>query len=206
MKVKSFLAIALAFASPVWASAPSPESRFQDFQICQGGENKGTDCMFDADCPGSKCVLDWVTGPGTKFKATVTVVFDQDVRDWRNQADLAFQALSVVMEVKAAGDKHMLAETYQDTDPTMQPEVLGWGGVPFDEGDFLGSGFCNGMLYATPDVVIADALRDLAGLPATKRPVISKVIGPAQIFPHDGADRLSTVVRCKVQIRFFNEP
>jgi hypothetical protein len=190
------------------ASGPSGSPKFEDYQICKGGSNKGVDCEADVDCPGSVCVIDWVEGPGTAFNAAVTAIYDEQTRDWRNQLDTPYKAFHVIIELKAAGQTHMLAETYhRDSDPSLQPEVLGWGGIPFDEFDFTSVNFCNGLLYGSPDEKMADALRAIAGLPATKLPVVAKVKGNPEIFDHDaGSDPIATAVRCKVKIRFFNEP
>lgn len=190
------------------ASGPSGSPKFKEYQVCKGGPSKGADCLADVDFPGSACVIDWVSGPGTALNGTVTAVYDAQTRDWRNQLDTPYKAFHVIIELEAAGQTHMLAETYHnDAHASLQPKVLGWGDIPFEESDFISAGFCDGLLYGSPDVKMADALRAIAGLPPTKLPVVAKIKGDPQTFDHAASgDPIATAVRCKVKIRFFNEP
>ncbi len=201
--------VAVLLATTAWGSGPSGgDPVFADYQVCKGGPNKAADCMFDVDCPNSKCVIDWVTGPGTRLRGTITATYDDQVRDWRDDIETDNQAVTVTLEVKANGAKHILAETYQEHDnPELQPEVLGWGGLPFFEDEWASSLGCGEFLYARPETKMGEALLAIAGLPSTKVPVVGWVKAKTETFDHShSSDTLGTTVRCQVKIRFWNEP
>jgi hypothetical protein len=150
-------------------------------------------------------VIDWVRGKGTTLGGALTAFYDDQVRDFRDGVDTDNQAIVVTLEVKANGAKHLLSEVYQEADdPDLQPEVLGWGGVPFAEDDWK-SLDCEDFLYARPEQRMAEALQSLAGLPPTKVAVVRSVKTKTESWDHAN-DSLGTALRCKVKIGFWNEP
>lgn len=200
--------VALGFATSALASGPGGGGTpYPDHRICKGGSSKGADCTVDVDCPGSKCVLDWVSGKGTTLNTTLTAFFDDEVRDFFWSVDTANQAIVIMMEFKANGERHLLAEAYQNhLDPTTQPQVLGWGGIPYDEFDWAGVD-CEDFLFARPDAKMGAAMNTLAGLPATKVPVVFSAKKKTAKWNHSsGSDPFGTAIRCKLKIRFLNEP
>ncbi len=201
------VSLALALVTPAPASGPSGGSGvpFPNNRVCKGGPNNGGDCMADVDCPNSKCVLDWMTGKGTTMNGTITAFFDDEVRDFFGSVDTNNQAIVIMLEVKAGGEKHMLSEVYQKhTDPTLEPQVLGWGGTPFYEDDWAGVD-CEDFLYAQPDAKMKAELLVLAGLPQTKIPVVSAAKKKTQKWDRSN-DHFGTTLRCKLKFRFLNEP
>ncbi len=206
-RISLALAIVMVLGGVAHASGPGFQPRYEDYQVCKKGPAAGLDCMSDSDCLDSECVIDWVKGRGTTLNGTLTVFYDDRVRDFKAGVDTSYQALNMMLEVRVKGQKHLFVETYMDaTDPTKQPQVLGWNPVLNEE---LLSSFasCTSFLYTAAETKTADALRALAGLPATKTPVIGVVKEKTESFPHYAVgDDLGSAIRCKVKIRFFNEP
>lgn len=202
------VAACVSLAATAIASGPSGTGTpFVDHRICKGGVNKDADCSMDADCPKSKCVLDFVKGPGTTLNTILTAFYDDQVRDFFWSVDTSNQAIVIQMELKAGGEKHFLAEVYQNyLDATSNPQVLGWGGIPYDEFDWT-SVDCEDFLNAQPDAKMGAQLNVIAGLPPTKKPVVVAAKKKTEKWNHSGgSDPFGTAIRCKLKIRFLNEP
>jgi len=79
-----------------------------------------TDTRPSADCPDSKCSIDFVTGPMTSFRGVLTVVVDDSVEQMvRTPTGTNIVAVSVALDL---GKKGVISQIYQDTsDPTSPP-------------------------------------------------------------------------------------
>jgi hypothetical protein len=82
-----FLITAVAAPRSIWAGAAAilpGEREVMLPHICNGGPDHGDSCtvqfmnvhVVTNDCPQGKCEIEFLSGPGTLFDATVTVIAD----------------------------------------------------------------------------------------------------------------------------------
>lgn len=187
------------------ASGPDPSVLTFGRKVCKGGADDGVSCNDDADCSKNKCILNVVKGKA--INAVLTAFYDPDSRDWRDEADLTFKAMNVLVQFKYKGTAHVFAETYmQNSGASNAPKVgSDWGSADIIEDILKSPTFCDALLLAYPDAPLSDALNDAVGLPTTKRPYISKV-KRGWNYDHSAAgDKLGTTAICKVKFGFLHE-
>jgi len=202
------LLIAPVVAGPAVASGPGPGVTTAGRKVCKGGADAGAPCNTDGDCVKNKCVLNLVKGK--KINAVLTVFYDPHTRDWRDEDDLDFKALNVVLDFKYKGQAHLLAETYMQNSGASDPPKIGsaWGAAAATEAfftSFTDPTFCEFLVLSYPDAKLAEALLAVVGLPTTNRPIITKA-KQLGVFDHTAVgDDLGTAGKCKVQFTFLND-
>lgn len=212
-----FLGICLiaAVAAPrsLWAGAASilPGEREEMLpHICKNGPDDGDPCtvqfingqIVTNDCPQGQCVIEFLSGPGTLFDATVTVIADDITPPQPPQNT----RVTLIAEVKKGGKIHILTDTVQ-----VSIQAIAFG-HPAGEGIgiFLPPAPTEGwlttlFLFESPTSTIAQELRDLFEVTGT--PVVVDV-KPSPILqtPHNGnGDSLGSAVRFKVKMQFVSE-
>jgi hypothetical protein len=203
----------LAAVSVTWAGAAAilPGEREEMLpHICSGGPDNGDPCtvqfmngqIVTNDCPQGQCVIEFLSGPGTSFDATVTVVADDIVPP---QPPLNTRA-TLIAEVKKNGKTHILTEV---TQVSIGASAFGH---PMGEeiGIFHPPAPTEGMLTAlflleSPTSTLVQELRDLFGVTGT--PVVVDVKPrPIVQTPHGGnGNSLGSAVRFRVKMRFVNQ-
>jgi hypothetical protein len=209
------LLVLVASSDRVWAGAaailPGEREVLLPY-ICKGGPDKGEPCtvqfingqVVTNDCPKGKCVIEFLSGPGTMFDATVTVIADDITPP---QPPLNTRA-TLIAEVKKNGETHILTEVTQISVGTTAF------GHPMGEeiGIFLPPAPTEGILTSlflleSPTSTLVQELRDLFDVMGTGTPVVVDV-KPRPILqtPHSGnGDPLGSAVRFKVKMRFVNQ-
>lgn len=204
IRIARLLAFVLLLPALALASGPDPTPRYIDHQVCKGGSDDGADCFFDSDCSKNKCVIDWVKGKGTTLAGEMTIAYDQEVRDHWTGNLTGYKAISVILDLKGNGQKRLFTETYmKEGFPTDNPQIPGWGGN-ISEALLAGQSTCDDFLYLRPESTLADQLTAMSNLPATKVPAI--FLAKKTETWDESATTLGSALRCKVKIRFFNEP
>jgi hypothetical protein len=208
------LSLITAVAAPrsIWAGAASilPGERGVMLpHICNGGPDHGDLCtvqfvghVVTNDCPQGQCVIEFLSGPGTTFNATVTVIAD----DIPSPPPPQNTRVTLIAEVKKGGKTHILTETVQVSIQAIafgHPVGEGFGifSPPAPTEGYLTSLF----LLESPISTLAQELRDLFEVTGT--PVVVDV-KPSPILqtPHNGnGDPLGSAVRFKVTMRFVNQ-
>jgi hypothetical protein len=213
----AFLGMSLltAVAAPrsLWAGAASilpGEREVLLPHICKGGPDNGDPCtvqfingqVVTNDCPQGKCEIEFLSGPGTLFNATVTVIAD-DITPPQPPLNTR---VTLIAEVKKNGKTHLITEVTQVSINAIafgHPAGEGFGIFfpPAPTEGWLTSLF----LLESPIASITQELRDLFEVTGT--PVVVDV-KPSPILqtPHNGnGDPLGSAVRFKVKMQFVNQ-
>jgi hypothetical protein len=138
------------------------------------------------------------------IKGTLTIIAHDAVTDWRN-GGATNQALTVMLEVKAAGGSQILAATYQDlATPTNPPEApSNVVSIAMDEFALKAlSGAVSGLVFVQPEATLAQQLQDLFGQTGT--PVLVAAEDRRVQSADHTTDGLATVLRFKVKIQFVD--
>jgi hypothetical protein len=211
-------ALALASAELAAAGAPSSERRFEDLpRVCRQGPSAGEACATDADCGGSRCVVDVV--PGKLLVAKVTLVVDDDVSRFDGAESIpSVVAATALIEFFHGGRKRVLAQTYQnlsgdtlaDLIANLQtgPELADTGnsGRTVTEGQVADAvatrDIFDDLLFQQGDGEVVDEVRGL--FRTTAEPFVVRVASKAPKFHYEdgSAGGLASVVQAEVSIRF----
>jgi hypothetical protein len=208
-----FIGLLFATVHETWAGAASilpGEREVMLPHICNGGPDLGDPCtvqfmnghVVTNDCPQGQCVIEFLSGPGTLFDATVTVIADDITPP---QPPLNTRA-TLIAEVKKNGKTHLITEV---TSVSIGAIAFGH---PVGEGFGIFSppapteGYLTALfLFESPTSTIAQELRDLFEVTGT--PVVVDV-KPSPILqtPHGGnGNSLGSAVRFKVKMQFVNQ-
>lgn len=119
-----------ALLLPAEALAGGPEGNNSNLFPTQCSTAPAQSCTTDGDCPsGGKCKL--VTS-GPSLKGFVTVIADNFPSDNNSTADRP--VVTVVFEVRAAGQRRFFSKVFQTSSGTGWPEIGEW--FAFDENEF----------------------------------------------------------------------
>jgi hypothetical protein len=126
-----------ALAASAFSPGPATRLSLLPLGVCEGGASDGAACLDDFDCegPGSRgsCttelsklavrgVLTLIADKDSAgFDDTSAVAEEPDERGTPIPVDLTRSTLSVMLEFKHRGKKHVLTETYQDLGDYVDP-------------------------------------------------------------------------------------
>jgi hypothetical protein len=184
-------------------------------------------CTTDNECPQSKCEINYLRGPDTAFMAEITLIVDDDASQFDGTADVSdVIAATAILEFKHQGEKHVLAQTYQNLAGDTLEELV----TALKEGPFLADGEVSGrriaefrlddaltpgvspslfesFLFQGGDNEMSEAIRTIFGV--TGKPIVASTpedLSVVEHFDHSGEeDGLASLVRFKVKIRFVVE-
>jgi hypothetical protein len=219
-------AVLLIATVPAYAGDPVPARREpQPPRICKNGPNGGSTCTADDQCPQSSCEINYLSGPGTEFMAEITLIVDDDVSqfDVDSTKDVFSNiiAATAVLEFEHQGEKHILAQTYQNLEGHTFKKLV----EALKKGPFLADGevsdrriaefrlsdaltpgvspsLLESFLFQGGDNEMSEAIREIFGV--IGKPIVAATpedISFVEHFDHR-ADGLASLVRLKVNIRF----
>jgi hypothetical protein len=221
-------AVLLIATVSAYAGDPVPARREpQPPRICKNGPEAGMTCATNDDCPQGSCEINYLSGPGTAFRAEITLIVDDDVSQFdvesTNEVFSNIIAATAVLEFKHKGEKHVLAQTYQNLTGSDFDTLL----TELKKGPFLADGevsdrriaefrlsdaltpgvspsLLESFLFQGGDNEMSEAIRTIFGV--TGKPIVAATpedISFVEHFDHSGeGDGLASLVRFKVEIRF----
>jgi hypothetical protein len=223
-----FLVVVTLLGATSFAHAGgSPVSELREAQlphVCNDGAKKGEACTKDTQCPSGLCEINYLRGPDATLEAEVTLIIDDDVSKYDGSEEINnVKAATVLLEIQAKRQTHMLAQTYQNLEGhnfKALVDALKAGPFLADMGSPVSNrrvaefrlfesltddpfpSILDDFLFEEGDTELANAVRALAGVRG--RPVIANVpADPASVQRSDHvADGLASLVRLKVGIRF----
>jgi hypothetical protein len=218
-------AVLLIATGRAYAGDPVPALREpQPPRICKDGPNEGSTCTADDQCPQSTCEINYLRGPGTMFRAEITLIVDDEVSKFDGppaQEVSAVIAATALLEFRHDGEKHVLAQTYQNLEGSDFDTLI----TALRAGPFLADGevsdrriaefrlsdaltpgvspsLLESFLFQGGDNEMSAAIREIFGV--IGKPIVAATpedISFVEHFDHR-ADSLASLVRFKVKIRF----
>lgn len=105
----------VGFLVTAGAAHAAQGSSNRDPHVCVGGPSMGAPCTDNSQCPQSKCEVNYLKGPGTRFHAELTIIVDDDVSKWDGTEEVPdVVAVTILLRTRYQGKEHLVAQTYQN--------------------------------------------------------------------------------------------